>query len=322
MTDTKMDRTVRSFSRRKFLAATGTVGALSFAGCTENNDGDDGEMGEVIVTGSSTVHPVSDTMAERFMEENDVNVTTDPTGTGGGFANNFCPGSSDVNGASRPIQPEEEDSCSENDINPIEFRIAGDAITMAVNPDNTAVDQISFDELTQIWQEDAAETWQDVNSDWPDEEILRYGPDTTSGTFDWFTENVVGEAGNHTDDYEPTEDDNTIVNNISQNEYAIGYFGYSYFRENEDRLKALEVSESDDSYTAPDLDAAQSGEYPMARPLFIYVSEDSLANEPVYDFVEYYLDSSDDDFIADDIGYVPSNSDQVEENLSKLEEYA
>ncbi|MFC6718724.1 PstS family phosphate ABC transporter substrate-binding protein [Natrialbaceae archaeon GCM10025810] len=311
-------------SRRTFIAATGAAGILSVAGCTETESGGDGGGGgEVIVTGSSTVFPISDTMAERFMEENDeINVTVDSTGSGGGFENNFCPGDSDINGASRPIKSEEEESCSGNDVNPIEFQIASDALTMAVSPDNNFVDQITYEEMAEIWKEDGAETWADVNSDWPDEEFVLFGPDTTSGTFDWFTENVVGEGGNHRDDYEPTEDDNTIVQGISDNEYAIGYFGYSYYAENEDRLKALEVSEDGDEFVAPSLEAAESGDYPMARPLFIYANEESIGDEPVYDFLEYYLDNSDASFIADDIGYVPSSSDQVDENLSTLEEHA
>ncbi|MFO7833413.1 MAG: PstS family phosphate ABC transporter substrate-binding protein, partial [Halohasta sp.] len=257
MADNDHSRSFGSVSRRKFLTGASAVSAVGIAGCTDTGssegglegddeggdggDGGDGLSGEVIVTGSSTVYPVSDEMAQRFMNENsDVNVTVDSTGSGGGFANNFCPGSSDINGASRPIKDEEVESCDENDIEAVEFQIAGDALTMAVSPDNDWVDSMTFDELAQIWNgDDPAETWADVNSDWPDEEFELYGPDDTSGTFDWFTENVVGEAGNHRSDYEPTEDDNTIVQGISNNEYAIGYFGYAYYQENQDELKAL-----------------------------------------------------------------------------------
>ncbi|EMA61778.1 PstS family phosphate ABC transporter substrate-binding protein [Halorubrum lipolyticum] len=341
------DADTAGITRRKSLAALGGMGALALAGCTSNdggdgddgNDGDDGGLGgddggdggdglsgEVIVTGSSTVYPVSIEMQERFMDENeDVSVTVDSTGSGGGFANNFCPGDSDINGASRPIKEEEIESCDGNDVEPVEFRIAGDALTVAVSPDNDWVDSMTFDELAQIWNgDDPAETWADVNEDWPDEEFDLYGPDDTSGTFDWFTENVVGEAGNHRSDYEPTEDDNTIVQGISNNEHSIGYFGFAYYQENEDDLKALNIAEtSDDEPSAPSLEAASAGDYPMARPLFIYPSADSLSEkDQVYSFVEYYLENSNADWIADDVGYVPSNEEQVEENLSTLEEYA
>ena len=336
MADNDHSRSPEAVSRRKFLVGASSVGAVGIAGCTstgdgglggdEGGDGGDGLSGEVIVTGSSTVFPVSDEMAQRFMNENgDVNVTVDSTGSGGGFANNFCPGSSDINGASRPIQDAEVEDCSENDVEAIEFQIAGDALTMAVSPDNDWVDSMTFDELAQIWTgDDPAQTWADVNPEWPDEEFELFGPDDTSGTFDWFTENVVGEAGSHRNDYEPTEDDNTIIQGISNNEYAIGYFGYAYYQENQDMLKALSIAETaDDEPAAPSLEAAQAGDYPMARPLYIYASADSLSEkDQVYGFTEYYLENSSAEFIADEIGYVPSNQQQVDENLSTLEEYA
>ncbi|WP_336344960.1 PstS family phosphate ABC transporter substrate-binding protein [Halalkalicoccus ordinarius] len=341
MTDDQADGRSGAVSRRNVLAAGGTALALSIAGCannegsSDNGSGDEGLgggggngdsdlSGEVIVTGSSTVFPISDQMAQNFMEENpDVNVTVDSTGSGGGFENHFCPGNSDINGASRPIKEEESASCEENGVEPVEFQVAGDALTMAVSPDNDWVDSMTYDQMAQIWQEGGAETWADVNSDWPDEEFELFGPDDTSGTFDWFTENVVGEAGNHRSDYEPTEDDNIIVEGLENNEYSIGYFGFAYYQENQDRVKALAVAESEgDEPVEPSLEAAQAGDYPMARPLFIYPSGNSLSEkEQVYAFTEYYLDNSDESFIGEEIGYVPSNSEQVDENLSTLEEY-
>ncbi|WP_254531341.1 PstS family phosphate ABC transporter substrate-binding protein [Natrinema gelatinilyticum] len=319
-------------SRREFMAATGAVSAVAIAGCTENtgegngnggNGNGGGDLsGQVIVKGSSTVFPISDEMAQRFMDENPgVNVTVDSTGSGGGFENHFCPGNADINGASRPIKSEEEDHCAENDVTPIEMHIAGDALTMAVSPDNDWVDCMSFDEMEQIWGENAASTWSEVNSDWPDEEILRYGPDTTSGTYDWFTANVSG--GSHTTDYEGTEDDNTIIQGLTNSPYAIGYFGYAYYAENQDRVKALDVkeTESDDCGT-PDLQAASEGTYPMARPLFIYPSEEAVQREEVYEFLKFYLENSNASWIADDVGYVPSNQDMVDENMSALDNAA
>ena len=317
MTDATVERSYRSFSRRKFLAATGVAGALSIAGCTENEEGSENDR--VVVTGSSTVFPVSDTLAEQFMQDNDgVNVTTDSTGTGGGFSNNFCPGDSDINGASRPIQDAELQNCRDNGIEPLEFQIGSDAVTMAVH-NESPIDCVSYDELAQIWSEGGAETWSDVNSDWPDVEIERYGPPSTSGTFDWFRENVIGDAGSHIQQYEATENDNELVQGIDRTENAIGYFGYAYYAENQDRIKALEIRESDDGEcTEPSLEAAQSGEYPMARPLYIYVSEESLQRDAVYNFVEFYIEQSSTETISD-IGYVPASEDTVESNLEKLE---
>ncbi|SIR64701.1 PstS family phosphate ABC transporter substrate-binding protein [Natronorubrum thiooxidans] len=325
MADNQLGRTVDALSRRKFIATAGATGALAVAGCTENEASDeDGLSGEVVIKGSSTVFPVSDAMAERFMEEHEaVNVTVDSTGSGGGFENHFCPGDSDINGASRPIKSEEESLCAENDVTPMEMQIAGDALTMAVSPENDWVDCMSFDEMAQIWQEDGAETWADVNSEWPDEEFTLYGPDTTSGTFDWFTENVVGEGGNHRTDYEPTEDDNIIVEGLQDDPYAIGYFGYAYYEENSDRVKALDVKESEgDDCGEPSLQAAQAGEYPMARPLFIYPSEEAVQREEVYEFMKFFLENSSAEWIADEIGYVPSSQEDADANLSALEDAA
>ncbi len=320
MTDTQMDRSGRSFSRRKFLAATGAVGTAAIAGCTENTDGGGNER--VVVTGSSTVFPVSDRLAEEFMEETDgISVTTDSTGTGGGFSNNFCPGNSDINGASRRIKDAEIEDCNDEGVEPVEFQIGKDAVTMAVHNDSP-IDCVTYDELAQIWSEGGAETWSDVNSDWPDEEIERYGPPSTSGTFDWFNTNIIGEGGSHVHQYEKTEDDNKLVEGIASNEYAIGYFGYAYYRENEDKLKALEVRESEDGEcTAPSIDAAQSGAYPMARPLFIYANKEALGQDAVYDFVEFYLEQSSTDVISD-VGYVPVSEEQAQSNLDKLESEA
>ncbi|ELY86990.1 PstS family phosphate ABC transporter substrate-binding protein [Natrinema altunense] len=312
-------------SRRKFIAGTGAVSVAAIAGCSETSDGNgngDELSGEVIVKGSSTVFPISDEMAQRFMDDHPkVNVTVDPTGSGGGFENHFCPGNADINGASRLIKEEEKNHCAENDVSPIEMHIAGDALTVAVSPENDWVDSMTFDELAQIWGDDSATTWSDVNPDWPDEELKLYGPDTTSGTYDWFTENVNG--GTHRTEYEGTEDDNTIIQGLENSPYAMGYFGYAYYSENKDRVKALEIAESEgDDPSAPSLQAASDGTYPLARPLFIYPAEGALEREPVYEFVKFYLENTSADWIADEVGYVPANQDMVDENMTKLENAA
>ena len=220
-----------SVSRRKFIVATGATGTATLAGCIGSSDGsgeetteesmsdetdesddesdqtteggDETLSGQVVITGSSTVFPVSDAMAERFMENNpEVNVTVDSTGSGGGFENHFCPGDSDINGASRPIKDSEKQHCADNGVSPVEFHIAGDALTVAVNNNADWVDSMTFDELSQIWRKDGAETWSDVRDDWPDEPLELFGPASTSGTYDWFNENVVGEEYNHTAEHE------------------------------------------------------------------------------------------------------------------------
>jgi len=315
-------------SRRKFVLAAGAAGATALAGCQESEgsdeDNSDGELsGEVVITGSSTVFPISDTMAEEFMNDNpEVNVTVDSTGSGGGFENHFCPGNSDINGASRPIKDSEVEQCQSNDVEPVEMHIAGDALTMAVNNDADWVDSMTFDELSQIWREDGAELWSDVRDEWPDEEFELYGPASTSGTYDWFNENVIGPDQSHTAEHEPTEEDNLIVQGIQDSEYAMGYFGYAYYNQNSDAVKAVNIAaEEGDEPAEPSLANAKDGSYPMARPLFIYPSEAAIQREVVYEFLNFYLTKAETD-IVQEIGYVPSSEEMRDENLNTLDEIA
>jgi phosphate transport system substrate-binding protein len=343
-------------SRRKFLLSSGAVGATALAGCTAggddendgNNDeggdgggtidagddatndessggGDDGELsGEVVNSGSSTVYPVTNAMAERFMEEHPaVNVTVDSTGSGGGFENHFCPGNADINGASRPIKDSEVQHCGDNDVEAVEFHVAGDALTVAVNNDADWVDSMTFDELSQIWREDGAQLWSDVRDEWPDEELELFGPASTSGTYDWFNANVIGEEYNHTAQHEPTEEDNLIVQGIKDSPYAMGYFGYAYYNENSDAVKAVSIAEeAGDDPTEPSLANAKDGSYPMARPLFVYGSASSIRNEEqVYEFLAFYLERAETDLVQE-IGYVPSSVEMREDNLETLESVA
>jgi phosphate transport system substrate-binding protein len=343
----KRSRPTDGVSRRKFIAATGGASVVALAGCSGNggngngngNDhgngngnggaedptdaptsGSDSLSGTIEITGSSTVFPVSDAMAEHFMEMHpDVNVTVDSTGSGGGFENHFCPGNSDINGASRPIKDSEVEHCSDNGVNPVELHIAGDALTMAVNNDADWVDCMTFDELSQIWRDGGAEMWSDIRDDWPDEPFELFGPASTSGTYDWFNANVIGEDHDHTAEHEPTEEDNLIVQGIQDSEYAMGYFGYAYYNSNSDAVTAVEVRETeDDPCGAPSLEAASEGTYPMARPLFIYPSEEAINRDVVYEFLQFYLEEAGTELVSD-IGYVPSNDDMVQENLDAVE---
>jgi len=315
-----MTRELSSVSRREFVAGVGATGALALAGC-QDTTGSGGLKGEVIIKGSSTVFPISDKMAEDFMEEHgNVNVTVDSTGTGGGFENHFCPGNSDLNGASRPIKDSEVEECNNNDVEPVEFEVAGDALTVAVNNNADWVDCMTFDELSQIWREDRVTMWSDVRDEWPDKEFNLFGPANTSGTYDWFNENVVGEEHGHTADHQSTEDDRQVVRGIQDNENAMGYFGYAYYSENSDQVKAVKIeAEKGDGCTKPSLANAKDGSYPMARPLFIYASKDSLQREEVYEFMKFYLNNAETD-VVQNIGYVPSSTELRDENLSKLED--
>jgi phosphate ABC transporter substrate-binding protein, PhoT family (TC 3.A.1.7.1) len=329
-----------SGSRRKFLTASAGVGAIALAGCTQqggsgpaddgdSGSGDDGSSepetlsGEVNIAGSSTVFPLATAFAEIFQQEHpDVSINVQSTGSGGGFANFFCPGDTDFNNASRPIKPGELEDCQSNGVNPLELVVATDALTVVVNNDNP-VDSMTVDELQQIWSGDAQPTnWTDVNSDWPDLEFEQYGPTEASGTYDYFNEVIMddGEVP-HRQDYSATEQDRTIIQGVEGSTAAIGYMGFSYYINNADRVKALAI-DGGAGPVEPSLETAKSGEYtPLARPLFTYPSVDALAKPQVREFARFFVDNTDNaEIVADDVGYVPLDAETKEEMVFKLED--
>lgn len=319
-------KTARDVSRRDFLLGAGAVGTAAVSGCVENVRSEpEGGSRQVIVKGSSTVYLISDLMAQEFMDEHgNVNVTVDPTGTGGGFKNHFCPGSSDVNGASRPITDEESQSCQSSGVEPIEFQVGRDALTVAVNNDAEWLFEdgeptcLTYDELSMIWRDGGVTRWSDVRSEWPDEEIKLFGPAPTSGTYDWFNNNVIGEEYDHTSEHEKTEEDNIIIQGVENDPHAMGYFGFAYYSENTDRVTAVPIDDgSGEGCVEPTLENARAGSYPMTRPLFIYVNRQSLATYSVFDFVAFYLENASTDLVSE-VGYVPISEQQSEDNLRKL----
>ncbi|MFC6975753.1 PstS family phosphate ABC transporter substrate-binding protein [Halomicroarcula sp. GCM10025709] len=328
------DSPTRGISRRGFLTSTGAAGALALAGCTEgpsgsgdggsdggsSGSGSSGLSGEITITGSSTVYPVAVAVANRFQQEHSgVDISVSPTGSGGGFSNHFCVGNSDFNNASRPIKGEEEDLCSENGIEYHEINVATDALTVIVNNENDWVDCMTPDQLRQIWRADGASQWSDVNGDWPDQPINRFGAADTSGTFDYFNEAILGEEVNHTSDYEATEQDNIILQGVQQDQYGIGYFGFAYYQGNTDAVKALGI-DNGDGCVVPSLETAKEGSYqPLSRPLFTYPRKSALAEEHVAEFARYYVEqSANSSLIADEIGYVPKTQEAMQSELDAL----
>ena len=302
--------------RRTFLA--GSVGAAltGLSGCVGTIAGG---AKEVNVAGSSTVFPITEVVASRFSEDReDVTVSISQTGTGGGFSNFFCPGMTDINNASREIADVEVEQCGDNGITPIEFTVATDALTVVANPNADWLDSLTVEELRELWRDGGAERWSDVRDEFPDEEIEFFGADTTSGTFDYFVEAIL-EDEDHRTDYHATERDRSIVQGVQGNEYAIGYFGFAYYHENPDQIKAVPVADGGEP-VEPSLETARAGEYtPLSRPLFIYVAEDALEREEVRDFVEFYLEESATDLITE-VGYVPVSEDVRADMLEKFEE--
>jgi phosphate transport system substrate-binding protein len=297
-------------------AATGLVFAL--AGCGGD---DDGGGGTITADGSSTVGPFVTKAAEDFKAAEDVDVTVGISGTGGGFER-FCADETDLSNASRPIDEDEQALCADAGVEYIEFRVATDALTNVVNSENDWATCLTVDELNAIWKPGSKVTnWNQVDPSFPDVRLVLYGAGTDSGTFDYFTDVINGEEGASRTDYQATEDDNVTVQGVAGDRGALGYFGFSYFEENQDRLKALEV-DGGDGCVAPSPETAQDGSYtPLSRPLFVYVKRSAFDdNEDVRNFIAYMLDNNQE--IAEAAQFVPLSDDQLAEEQSKLEEAA
>ena len=291
---------------------------FSAAGCGKKDPqaGGSSLSGSVKIAGSSTVYPVSTAVAEEFNKLHpDVEIPIQSTGTGGGFKNFFIPGKTDINDASRSIKPSEIEKAKANGIEAVELQVAVDAITIIVNPEADFIDDITVEQLKKIWQpENPAQKWSDVDPSWPAEKIELYGPTSASGTFDYFTGEVIGEEGASRSDYQGTEQDNTIVQAVSGSKYAMGYFGMAYYLENKGKVKALSVNG-----VKPSIETAKTGKYtPLSRPLFIYVSSESLKRKEVREFVRFYIEQTSKEIIKQ-IGYVPLTQDEMEKNLEKYE---
>ncbi len=279
--------------------------------------------GRIQADGSSTVGPLTTAAAELFREQQpDVDVTVGISGTGGGFER-FCRGETDISNASRPIKEDEEASlCRENGVAYTELQVAIDALTVVVNSENDWVDCVTVDQLRAIWEPGSEiSNWNEVpGGDYPDQRLSLAGPGTDSGTFDYFTDEVNGEEGASRSDYTPSEDDNVIVRAVQGDRGALGYFGYTYYEENESELKALAI-DGGEGCVEPSADTARSGEYtPLARPLFIYVKNESLGRPEVQAFVRYFLE--DVEAVAETARFIPPSDDQKQEALATLEDAA
>ena len=269
------------------LAACGGGGSEGGGGDTGGGTGGGQASGDISIEGSSTVFPITQRVAEAFQQENpDVRITVGGAGSGDGFEA-LCNGQVPIADASRPIDQEEEvPVCEENGVEFIELPVGLDGIAVTVNPQNNFADAITLEQLNAIWAPDSnVSSWNQVNSEWPDQQLTLYGPGTESGTFDFFTEVVNGEEGASRTDYQASEDDNVLVRGVSGDPNAMGYFGYAYYAENTDSLKALKVDD-----VSPNPATIESGEYPLSRPLFIYVNRQALEENPqIQEFVNFYL---------------------------------
>ena len=328
----------RPFSRLVLLLLALAVLALGVAGCGRDDDeGDAGSdtntaasedtttaeelSGDVIADGSSTVGPLTTAAAEAYREEQPgVNVEVGISGTGGGFER-FCAGETDISDASRPIKDDEEAPlCADAGITYVDYTVAIDALTVIVNTENDWVTCLTVEQLMKMWEpgaEGKIDNWNQIDPSFPDEPLTLSGPGTDSGTFDYFTAEINGEEGASRADYNASEDDNVIVQAVAGEKGALGYLGYTYYEENTDTLKAVEV-DGGDGCVAPSAETAQDGTYtPLSRPLFIYVKDESITGQPqVKGFVDYYLNNLVS--LAEGAQFIPITQDVIDENLSKL----
>ncbi|MEL7069565.1 MAG: PstS family phosphate ABC transporter substrate-binding protein [Cyanobacteria bacterium J06581_3] len=289
------------------VAAAAAVTSVSLGALVVN-----AQSNLISIDGSSTVFPITEAMAEEFMAANpDINISVGVSGTGGGFQK-FCNGETQISGASRPIKPTEKELCDANGISYEELEVATDAITVVVNPDNDWADSLTTEQLATMWSAEAEgsiTSWNQIDPSFPDAPLALYGPGTDSGTFDYFTDVINGEEGASRADYTASEDDNVLVLGVSRDTNALGYFGMSYYLENQDALQAVAIASEDTNGEPVAPSPANISAYkPLARPIFIYVSKDALASRPeVKSFVEFYLNQGMEtsNNIISEVGYVP-----------------
>ena len=281
--------------------------------------GGTGLTGDVAIDGSSTVFPITEAVAEEFrLVEPRVRATIGVSGTGGGFKR-FCSGETDISNASRPIKESERETCAKNGIEYTELEVAFDGVSLLVNLENDFVDHLTTDELHRIWEHGSKVTrWNQVRPEWPAERMKLFGPDTESGTFDYFTEAINGAEGAIRFDFTGSTDDNVLVRGVYGERYALGYFGYSYYRENKDKLRLVPIDPGDGDAVFPTEQTITDGSYhPLSRPLFIYINNASVRDTPAARaFVEFYLESA--AVLSADVGYVALPAERYEEQLAML----
>jgi len=275
----------------------------------------------VKVDGSSTVFPVTEAVAEDFQKakKGAIKVTVGISGTGGGFKK-FCRGEIDISNASRPILKSEMAECNKAGIQYIEMPVAFDALTVVINPKNAFLKQMTVAELKKMW-EPAAQgkvmTWNQVNPAWPNQPLKLFGAGADSGTFDYFTEAVTGKSKSSRGDFTASEDDNVLVQGVSRDVNSLGFFGFAYYVENKDKLKAVPIVNPSGQAVEPSLDAVLKGSYnPLARPIFIYVNAKSLAKPEIKEFAEYYMKHGAK--LAKEVKYVPLPDRAYAHNLEML----
>lgn len=300
---------------------------ISSCGNKKVKESADSLKGEIKIDGSSTVYPITEAVAEEFkLEFPDVKVTVGLSGTGGGFKK-FSRGEIDINDASRPIKSQEDSICKASNISHLELKVAYDGLAVVVNPENNWVKDITVAELKKIWEPEAQgkiKYWNQIRHEWPKEEIHLFGAGVESGTYDYFTEAIVGKSHSSRGDYTASEDDNVLVQGISTDKLALGFFGIAYFLENKDKLKLVAVDDQKDENGKgaifPSIETVKNKTYsPLGRPLFIYVNNNAASRAEVQKFIEFYLNNSGK--LSEEVGYIPLTVEEYKAEKAKFEDY-
>jgi phosphate transport system substrate-binding protein len=278
--------------------------------------------GEIKIDGSSTVYPITEAVAEEFkLTHPEVKVTVGLSGTGGGFKK-FGRGETDINDASRSIKPSEDSVCKANNISYIELKVAYDGLAIVVNPQNNWVNSITVAELKKIWEPEAQgkiKYWNQIRPEWPKEEIHLFGAGVESGTYDYFTEAIVGKSHSSRGDYTASEDDNVLVQGISTDKLALGFFGIAYYQENKDKLKVIPVDNGKGGIL-PSIETVKNKTYePLGRPLFIYVNSTAATRKEVQEFIDFYL--TEGGALAEEVGYISLTEEEYDIEKAKFEEF-
>lgn len=294
-------------------ASTTSSGGTSSPGEDAAGSAGDELSGSIDIDGSSTVGPLTDAVAQLYAEEQpDVTVNLSISGTGGGFER-FCgTGDTHISNASRPISDEEAATCEENGIEYTEVRVATDALTMVTNPQTDFVGCLTTDEIVSIWGPDGASNWSEVRDEFPDQELSVFAPDTDSGTYDFFNETILhpDDIEQPRQDYNASADDNVIAQGIIGTPGSWGFFGFAYYQQNTDQLRAI-AYDAGEGCVEPSAENARNDSYQLARPLFIYVKNSALSEAHVADFVSFYLDNVND--VVGQVGYIAASEDDLSE---------
>ena len=289
-----------------FLTAICILFIVSCNTKSKNNASNIALEGNIKIDGSSTVFPITEAVAEEYRKDTPkVQITIGVSGTGGGFQK-FGRGETDISNASRPIKESEIKLCEENKISYHGLMVAYDGMAILVNPKNDWVKDITVAELKKIWEPDAQNTimrWNQIRPEWPDAELHLYGAGTASGTYDYFTEVIVGKSGSSRGDFTASEDDNVLVQGIKGDVNALGFFGLAYYEENKESLKLVPV-DGGSGPVFPTVETVSNNSYhPLSRPIYIYVNDDAVKRPEVIDFIKFYLSSA--KFLSGEVGYVP-----------------